>query len=72
MPATETRSQRLKQVVKTIRVLTREKKMPPTVRELADALGRSVSPVHKDLWTLRRDGAVTWEDNKPRTLRVVQ
>jgi len=73
MSGSETpRDARLKLLLSKLRSLTRENRHAPTVRELADAVGRSVSPVHKDLYALRRDGLVEWEDRKPRTLRIVR
>lgn len=68
-PETEAR---LSQVVQAIRELSRERRTPPTVRELATHLARTVGGVHKDLYSLRSSGRVEWEARKPRTLRVVR
>lgn len=45
---------------------------PPTVREIAAEIGRSVSTTHKTLIKLREKGYITWEDSKCRTIRLVQ
>lgn len=63
---------RLNELMRAIRVLRKERQVPPTVRELAEHLGRPSSGVHHDLRTLRKDGRVEWEDRKPRTLRAVR
>lgn len=46
---------------------------PPTVREIGQAVGlSSSSSVAGQLRKLRREGRVTFEDGKPRTLRIRQ
>lgn len=45
---------------------------PPTVREIADKIGRSVSTTYKTLIKLKEKGYITWEDTKCRTIRLVQ
>lgn len=70
MPVAE--KQRLRDLMKAIRELRRERGVPPTLRELAVHLDRPLSGVHYDLRTLRREGRVEWEDRKPRTLRAVR
>lgn len=65
------RARRMKNLLKAIETLTRRYKHPPTVRELGAHTGRNISNVHRDLRLLRAEGRVTWEENKPRTLRVV-
>jgi DNA-binding IclR family transcriptional regulator len=42
---------------------------PPTIPELAEALGVADSTVHKHLSRLRAEGYVTWTDGQQRTLR---
>lgn len=52
--------------------LTKERGFPPTVREIAEDMDRkSGSSVHYSLRALRRQGYVTWEPRKPRTIREV-
>lgn len=63
---------RLATVQQTIKEMDKEQSYPPTVRELARVLGRTVSGVHKDLYTLRDLGRVEWDERKPRTLRIVR
>lgn len=44
----------------------------PTVDEMAEAAGFAYPPaMHRRLVALRAAGLVTWQDGKPRTLRVV-
>lgn len=45
--------------------------LPPTVREISTAVGRSVSTTHKILKQLKTKGFVTWEPTKRRTVRLV-
>ncbi len=42
----------------------------PTVKELAERIGKSVGWTHAALVSLRRDGYVEWESGVPRTLRL--
>ena len=44
---------------------------PPTVREISNAVGRSVSTTNKTLEKLRDKGFVTWEPTKCRTVKLV-
>jgi DNA-binding IclR family transcriptional regulator len=41
----------------------------PSVRDVADAIGRSVSPTHRALLHLRDAGWVTWDDGVAGSLR---
>lgn len=43
----------------------------PTYRELAEVIGCSVATVHWHVANLIRDGRVTYEPNKMRTIRAV-
>jgi repressor LexA len=46
---------------------------PPTIREVADCLDlRSPHPAYRLLHILYERGYVTWESNKPRSLRVLK
>jgi repressor LexA len=45
---------------------------PPTMREMAEAIGtKTPNSVTGHLLRLQRAGVVTWELNKPRTVRVI-
>lgn len=51
---------------------TAENGQPPTMREMSEALGTKTSNgVAGHLLRLQRAGLVTWEVNKPRTVRVL-
>jgi len=45
---------------------------PPTVHEVAVALGNSDSPVYWRIHGLQREGRVDWQAGKVRTLRVLK
>lgn len=60
-----------RRMVQQIRALTEDKKFPPTIRELAAALGYdSANAVSGILLRLVREGYVTREEGKPRSLCV--
>lgn len=45
---------------------------PPTMREMSEAIGtKTPNSVAGHLLRLQRAGVVTWEINKPRTVRVI-
>lgn len=44
--------------------------LPPTVRELAEAVNRWPNAVQRALDSLREQGMVTWEEGRNRTLRL--
>lgn len=45
----------------------------PSVREIMEECGyTSSSTIHNHLHHLKREGLVTWDPEKPRTLRLVQ
>ena len=44
----------------------------PTVREIADLHGVTSKCVFDNLWALKEKGYITWEPNKPRTLRILE
>ena len=71
MPVTDS-DKRYDRMVSQIEKLTSKAGFPPTVRELAEASNRSLASIHKDLYALRADGRVTWERQRPRTLRVTK
>lgn len=45
---------------------------PPSVRELADRFGRSVSTIHERLARLARDGYVWVEPGRQRAIQVLE
>ena len=66
-------TERQKQVIMSIQLLTAAKGYPPTLRELSECLGmRSKTGVNDHLVSLRKKGLVTWEKYKCRTLRIVK
>jgi SOS-response transcriptional repressor LexA len=68
-PAGTTAPQRA--VLKSIVRLTAALGHPPTVREIAADIGVNPSDVQQKMWRLRRDGRVTWDEGRARTVRVV-
>lgn len=62
-----------KELIGSIRTLSRNLGYPPSIRELADDLGvKSSETVHGALVRLRAQGLVTWRPNTPRTLKLVR
>lgn len=62
-----------KRIVRFIQEFTQAKGYPPTVREVADGAGfLSCNTAHYHLRILRYTGCVTWIEDSPRTLRVLQ
>jgi repressor LexA len=59
-------------VIDAIVDLTAERGYPPTMREIAKVIGSIHSDVQQKLWRLRRDGRVTWDEGRARTVRVVE
>ncbi len=60
------------EIVKAIRELTAEYGYPPTMREVATRVGVSSSDtIYQRLKMLRTEGLITWEEGKPRTLRLI-
>lgn len=57
------------EVLKAMERLLEAADYPPTLREIAEALGHPLSTIHGALVDMREAGTVTWEDRKPRTLR---
>lgn len=45
---------------------------PPTVREVAGGIDRSVRCARDYLLALRKKGFIQWEDLKPRTITVLK
>jgi predicted transcriptional regulator len=57
--------------VQIYQYLAKHQGVPPTVREISVAVGRSVSTTQKTLEKLKEKGFVTWESSKCRTVRLV-
>lgn len=57
-------------VVRSIADATAELGMPPTIRELGRCCGIKWQNAQDHVRRLKRKGAVTWEPNRARTLRV--
>ena len=51
-------------------MLSKHQGPPPTVREIAAAIGRSVSTTNATLTKLRDKGFITWEATPCRTVRL--
>ena len=59
------------QILKLIRQHQAEHGYPPTITEMADALGSYREKVKAEMVKMEWDGLITWERGKPWTLRVV-
>lgn len=65
-------TERQRCIADAIRTLTRRLGYAPTIREIAVHCGLvGTNAVAQQLDAMRRKGWVTWEPNKPRTLRTV-
>lgn len=66
-------SRRQSQILQFIRQYRASNGYPPTVREIAGALGiSSTSTVHHHLRALQAKGKLTWAPGKQRTLQILQ
>ncbi|WP_158738606.1 helix-turn-helix domain-containing protein [Alteribacillus sp. YIM 98480] len=66
-------TKRQREVYKVICDYMVDNNYPPTFRELQSLIGvKSVSTVYSFLKVLKRKGYVTWEESRPRTLRVLK
>ncbi len=66
-------SSRQYMILDFIKKEVREKGYPPSMREIADAVGlASSSTVHGHLNRMKLQGLLTWEPTCPRTLKVVE
>ena len=63
---------KLDAAVAVISLLLKVQGFPPTIREVAEALGIGSTTAYSRLITLRFMGRVTWADRHGRTLRIVQ
>ena len=66
-PLTDAQSEILEFVRMTIKTL----RSPPTLREIAEAIGVTPSAVGDHLNRIRAKGYITWEPGKARTLRLL-
>lgn len=58
-------------VLEAIKLFISKNHYPPTVREIAEIVGiKSSSTVAGYLERLRKRGFVTWEEGRPRTLKI--
>ncbi|MBO0588178.1 MULTISPECIES: winged helix-turn-helix transcriptional regulator [unclassified Sporosarcina] len=65
-------SERQKNILEYIKSYTEENQYPPTIREIATAVGlKSSSTVHGHLDRLKEKGYVNFVASSPRTLTVV-
>lgn len=65
-------SQRQADALRAIGWFSRTYGYPPTVREVADAIGHaSTSSTHRTLAQLKAEGLVWWNPGQARTLRVL-
>jgi repressor LexA len=62
---------RRQQIYTAIRTATQHNGYPPTIREIADAIGASHGCVATHLDVMRANGDVDWEDGRGRTLRLL-
>jgi repressor LexA len=69
--ATETLTERHRQILKCIDTAMRERGYPPSVREIGEAVGlSSSSTVHAHLKTLEANGYIRRDPAKPRAIEV--
>lgn len=60
------------QVVAVIRAYIDSHGYSPSMRDIAKAIGLSVSPTKRRLDLMRDKGLITFESGKPRTIKVVE
>ncbi|WP_093335146.1 hypothetical protein [Salibacterium halotolerans] len=66
-------TKRQREVFDAIVTYTGKNGYSPSMRELTELVNaRAVSTVFGVLERLRRDGFITWEESKPRTMRVLK
>lgn len=64
--------ERQQKIYDYIKSYIEEKQYPPTIREIAKAVGlNSPSTVHGHLDRMRRKGYIDFIDSLPRTLRIL-
>lgn len=72
MTLTEEGAQRRIAIIRFVTEYQQQHHMAPSIREIAEAVGIvSKTAVRHHLETLRREGRVTWEDGKFRSLKVM-
>ena len=65
-------SERQRTILEYIKSYTSENLYPPTIREIATAVGlKSPSTVHGHLDRMRENGYINFVNSSPRTLTVV-
>ncbi len=65
-------SERQQKILEYIKSYTEENQYPPTIREIATAVGlKSSSTVHGHLDRMRENGYINFVNTSPRTLTVV-
>ena len=62
---------KLDATIEAIRRLSKASGYPPTIREVADALGIGSTTAYSRLLALRFMGRLTWRDGSGRTLRII-
>lgn len=66
-------SERQQNMLLYISTVVKTKNYPPSIREIGEAVElKSSSTVKGHLDRLKALGYVTWEEGKPRTLRIIQ
>ena len=65
-------SERQQQIYDYIKIYTTEKRFPPTIREIATAVGlKSSSTVHRHLGEMREKRYIDFVDSAVRTISIV-
>jgi len=59
-------------LIQFIRDYIAKESYPPTLREMGAAIETSIGGIQFHLNKLRQDKLLTWEYNKPRTLRLLK
>lgn len=61
-----------REVLTAIRILINEHEIPPIQQEIADMMGISHTTVKSHLDALKRKGYITWDEGRPRTIRILK
>lgn len=64
------RQRRMAETVQFIADYTRQYGEPPTRAEVAEHFSVALGTTYSDLQALKAAGRITWDDNRPRSLRV--
>ncbi len=65
-------TRRMHDLARAVEKLTRSEGYPPTLREVAAAIGVNTPRAHQLAHRARERGLLTFRDGSPRTLRVVE